>query len=318
MEETDYWSILKDTVQSIYSSMLTFNEALTFNNELMSSRKLKNEIETSSNHLLVSLSIEDASGRSGRMAFLLEDKAATAVEFYMLQGFSEINQEIVEGTIDANKEFVQNISDNFVAYLTTNELGFFDLTITDIEVIDDIVNSNLKSYTGFKTYQWEQNQFDLSVSTDVFVLFDPFTAEMFKTIEVDETKEDEEDEDSVNKSKNGTSKVTKVDENIIVEIEDCDQRKKIYQEELENIKILLGVELKLTVIIGQRKMLLKDLINLDIGTTIELEQTIKDPMDILINGVKIAEGEIVIVNGRFGVQITKITSKKERISKIKG
>lgn len=60
-------------------------------------------------------------------------------------------------------------------------------------------------------------------------------------------------------------------------------------------------------------MLLKDVLTMDIGSVVELNQLANDPLEILIGDKRIAYGEVVIVDGNFGVQITEIGSKKRKI-----
>jgi len=64
-------------------------------------------------------------------------------------------------------------------------------------------------------------------------------------------------------------------------------------------------------------MLLKDVLNMDIGSVVELNQLANDPLEILVDDHIIAEGEVVIVDGNFGVQITSIGTKRERLNQLK-
>lgn len=88
--------------------------------------------------------------------------------------------------------------------------------------------------------------------------------------------------------------------------------------ESRNISMLLDVKMQVRVRIGQKKMLLKDVISMDIGSVVELNQLANDPLDILVDDKVIAKGEVVIIDGNFGVQITEIGTKKERLEKLKG
>jgi flagellar motor switch protein FliN/FliY len=81
-------------------------------------------------------------------------------------------------------------------------------------------------------------------------------------------------------------------------------------ESTENLKLLFNVKLKLSVRLGTKTFLLKDIVNWDIGHIIELEQMVNEPLDILINGTKVGEGEAVIVEGRFGIKIRTIGEKQ--------
>lgn len=88
-------------------------------------------------------------------------------------------------------------------------------------------------------------------------------------------------------------------------------------QEMNNISLILDVKLPLKVRIGKKKMLLKDVLSMDIGSVIELNQLANDPLDILVDNHVIAQGEVVIVDGNFGVQITSIGSKKDRLHQLK-
>ena len=88
-------------------------------------------------------------------------------------------------------------------------------------------------------------------------------------------------------------------------------------EELRNIGLIMDVRLPVRVRIGNKKMLLKDVLTMDIGSVVELNQLANDPLEILIGDKRIAYGEVVIVDGNFGVQITEIGTKKERLEQLR-
>ncbi len=88
-------------------------------------------------------------------------------------------------------------------------------------------------------------------------------------------------------------------------------------EEIKNIGLIMDVCLPIRVRIGSKKMLLKDVLSMDIGSVIELNQLANDPLEVLIGDKQVALGEVVIVDGNFGVQITEIGSKKERLEQLK-
>ena len=89
------------------------------------------------------------------------------------------------------------------------------------------------------------------------------------------------------------------------------------KSEIKNLEMLLDIKLQLRVRIGSKIMLLKDVIGMDIGSIVELNQLAKEPLDILIEDKKIGEGEVVIVDGNFGIQITSIGSREERLNSLK-
>ncbi len=98
----------------------------------------------------------------------------------------------------------------------------------------------------------------------------------------------------------------------------CDDKSiKLSSEEMKNIALIMDVKMPVRVRIGKKRMLLKDVLSMDIGSVIELNQLANDPLEILVDNHVIAQGEVVIVDGNFGVQITTIGTKKERLNQLK-
>jgi flagellar motor switch protein FliN/FliY len=80
-----------------------------------------------------------------------------------------------------------------------------------------------------------------------------------------------------------------------------------------NIDLILDVPLEISVVLGRTKKNVKDILNLGTGSLIELDRLAEEPVEILINGKKVAFGEVVVVDENFGVRITNIVSNAERI-----
>lgn len=83
------------------------------------------------------------------------------------------------------------------------------------------------------------------------------------------------------------------------------------------LELLLDVPLKVVVELGRAKMTLKQILEMNIGSLIELDKLTGEPVDILVNGRLIARGEVVVVDENFGVRITEIVSPKQRIYSIR-
>ncbi len=79
-----------------------------------------------------------------------------------------------------------------------------------------------------------------------------------------------------------------------------------------NLDLLLDVELEATIRFGEREMLLKDIYGLMPGTVIELDQMINEPAQLLVAGRTVAWGEVVVVDGNFGLRVTEVASKGQR------
>lgn len=81
----------------------------------------------------------------------------------------------------------------------------------------------------------------------------------------------------------------------------------------KNLQRLLDLELAVSLSFGQTTMLLKDVLRLGPGSIIELDHTIGEPVSVVVNNKVIARGEVVVVDGNYGVRITEIQSAAERI-----
>ena len=80
-----------------------------------------------------------------------------------------------------------------------------------------------------------------------------------------------------------------------------------------NIDILLDVELPVSVSFGHSEMQLKDILKLGAGSVIELDKSVNDPVLIVVNHKPIAKGEVVMVDGNYGVRILEVESTADRI-----
>ena len=87
--------------------------------------------------------------------------------------------------------------------------------------------------------------------------------------------------------------------------------------ETENdIDFILDIPVQLTVELGRTKIAIKNLLQLAQGSVVELDGMAGEPMDVLVNGCLIAQGEVVVVNDKFGIRLTDIITPAERIRKI--
>ena len=80
-----------------------------------------------------------------------------------------------------------------------------------------------------------------------------------------------------------------------------------------NLDLLLDVEMPVSVSFGRAQLPLKDVIKLTTGSIVELDRTVSEPVEIIVNNAVIAQGEVVVVDGNFGVRITQILSKQDRL-----
>lgn len=87
-------------------------------------------------------------------------------------------------------------------------------------------------------------------------------------------------------------------------------------EEL-NLDVILDVPVTVSMEIGRTKISIRNLLQLNQGSVIELDRLAGEPMDVLVNGTLIARGEVVVVNEKFGLRLTDIISPAERVKKLK-
>jgi flagellar motor switch protein FliN/FliY len=85
------------------------------------------------------------------------------------------------------------------------------------------------------------------------------------------------------------------------------------QDTTRTIDLLYDVELPLSVSFGRAHLALKEVLKLTSGSIVELNRTISEPVEVIVNNCVIARGEVVVVDGNYGVRITQIISRRERL-----
>ncbi|HVW65092.1 MAG TPA: flagellar motor switch protein FliN [Nitrosospira sp.] len=83
-----------------------------------------------------------------------------------------------------------------------------------------------------------------------------------------------------------------------------------------DIDLIMDIPVQLTVQLGRTKIAIKNLLQLAQGSVVELDGLAGEPMDVLVNGYLIAQGEVVVVNDKFGIRLTDIITPSERIRKL--
>lgn len=84
-----------------------------------------------------------------------------------------------------------------------------------------------------------------------------------------------------------------------------------------NLEVLLDVELPITISFGRAKLPLKDLLKLSSGAIVELNRSVSEPVEVIVNDCVVARGEVVVVEGNYGVRVTQIVSRQERLKTIR-
>ena len=81
-----------------------------------------------------------------------------------------------------------------------------------------------------------------------------------------------------------------------------------------SLEFLMEIPLKVTVELGRKKMRIFELLNLTKGSVVELEKVAGEPLDVLVNDQLVARGEAVVINDKFGVRLTDVVDRKDRVS----
>lgn len=226
------------------------------------------------------------------LALFISPKVATALADMMLGGEGESQDSMSADDLDATKEIASNI---FGAISTSlggqKELPKLSFTLNNINFLAD-GDLGLSQFSGFYTFSFHIG----SVQDHLYFAFSSAFENHFNP----PAAASPAPADTAGGASSGESPA-KVELN---------------NSEMKNMAMLLDVRLQVKVRIGQKKMLLKDVIAMDIGSVVELNQLANDPLEVLVDDKVIAKGEVVIVDGNFGIQITEIAPKKDRIEQL--
>lgn len=84
-----------------------------------------------------------------------------------------------------------------------------------------------------------------------------------------------------------------------------------------SIDFLYDVKLEVSVVLGTTRMLIRDLLNLDVSSVVELNKLAGESLDVVVNDKIIARGEAVVINDKFGVRLTEVISPAERAMRLR-
>ena len=223
------------------------------------------------------------SGQSSVWSFYIPTLAGTKFEYLMLGGISDLKSEIDDEITDAVKEITSTICGSIST--SVNAQGFDDIsgmkfTLGDSEITD------LSSSSDDEIYKFVLKLNDDTL--DFIIGFDKLMLPYLSVITGKEAATAPTVEDGP------TSMIASL----------------LGDESADNLKLLFDIKLRLSVRLGSKICLLRDVISWDIGEIIELTQMISEPLDILVNGVVIGKGDPIIVEGKFGVKIKYIGTPK--------
>lgn len=280
---------LANTLEQLLSKKFLVNEVTKANKDNISSAQ---SIEVSIKFTF--------SSKESMWKFYVPTSAATNFEYLMLGGMGDLKEHIDDEIADAINEIISNVSGSIAT--SVNAQGFPDISSLKSEVLSssivDIDSINFDS----ETYEFLLSMDD--ESTSVLINFDDSILPFIPGI-------------------TGKEVAAPVETTLIPQVEAIDLSSEagsvaslLSETSAKNLKLLFDIKLRLSVRLGKKIFLLKDILRWDIGEIIELEQMVNEPLEILVNGVKIGEGEAVIVEGKFGLKIKSIGSEITRLNQI--
>jgi len=230
----------------------------------------------------------------GRMRVTMATSIATAIGDMMLGGEGNEKEEMDAEDLDATKEIISNILSSFSRSLGSQKnMPKLEFEIENVEYVDANSTIDFKGFEKLFIYNLAvHNSHDtiaFSISHELLPLVGEAPLAQTESAPTQEFFYEEP-------------------KKVIVGLS---------PEEMSNIELIKDVRLPIRVRIGSKKMLLKDVLSMDIGSVIELDQLANDPLEILVGDKVIAMGEVVIVDGNFGVQIGEIGTKRERLEKLR-
>lgn len=237
----------------------------------------------------------DIKGLSSAIVFYIPTISAAKFEYLMLGGMGDLKEDIDDETTDAVNEIVSNICGSFCT--ASNAQGMPDIVGMKSE-IKGTKKVEKSALSGKEIYL-----FNISLEEDatpILISFEKTFSPFFSLI----TGVNDEKPVVSTPPTPATPTITQTQSIVGV------------PNPSKNLELLYNVRLKLSVRLGTKIVLLKDILRWDVGEIIELEQMVNEPLEILINGVKIGEGEAVIVEGKFGLKIKKIINEDLKLDKI--
>jgi len=90
----------------------------------------------------------------------------------------------------------------------------------------------------------------------------------------------------------------------------------VVNEDNPDLDVILDIPVQISMVVGATQIKIRNLLQLNQGSVIELDRMAGEPLDVLVNGTLIAHGEVVVVNEKFGIRLTDVVSAAERIRKL--
>jgi flagellar motor switch protein FliN/FliY len=289
MSNDELIKIFVENWTSVYNTILGRDVLITVDSvESRSKGELAGDLADFQSY--VSLAYSEVPGEV--MVVGLKNKLVSIISNMMI-GLDSFKDEI---TADDKDAFVEAVNQMFSACqvplkeILDIEMRFKDITFVESgDAVDQIASGDVKL--------WNVTMELAEVATEKFVLITP---ENFGAVDKPEEKVEELTMDT------GTG----------LERPTVSTGRAFTEYEGTNIELLMDMELPITVRIGHTEMKLIDIMRLGLGSIIELEKMVDDPVEILANEKLVARGEVVVCDGNYAVKITEVESRADRIKSL--
>ncbi len=273
--------------------------------------------------------VDYSKGLSGTNAFVLEPHVVAIIADIMMGGSGEnVSDDLDEIKLSAVGEAMNQMMGSAATALSEVIKNPVDITPPKVEIMD-FKNEDVEFPPVHEGEEVVEVSFKMKVETlvegDMMQLMSPSFAKEFAKFLTDTLPSKIKEE----KPATPTMKEEKapVREEVPNESSISQPVKKAEFQELKEesttpissnkLEALLDIPLDVSVELGRTSMTLKQVLDLGSGSLVELDKLTGEPVDILVNGKAIAEGEVVVIGENFGIRITKILSKKERLYSLK-
>ena len=103
----------------------------------------------------------------------------------------------------------------------------------------------------------------------------------------------------------------------VAELDELEEDAQISPAEKRKLDSILDIPVTISMEVGRNQISIRNLLQLNQGSVVELDRVAGEPLDVLVNGTLIAHGEVVVVNDKFGIRLTDVISQMERIKKLR-
>jgi flagellar motor switch protein FliN/FliY len=286
--------MIKEFIALLQSEIVSTIEGLTgIAPKVELNSEIKIDSKTTLTPPLAVLNVKISGDIESSISVTVAANVATALGDMMLGGEGVEKEEMDADDLDATKEIISNILGSLSTSLNAQkDMPKLSFSVDSIEFksVDSVVSFNSYNHLIIYNLSIQSSMDNISVALD---------DELYAKLAGQEAPAP-----STNESRSDSAN----SENI---------EPFMSKEEMKNIELIKDVKLPIRVRIGYKKMLLKDVLSMDIGSVVELDQLANDPLEILVGDKVIAIGEVVIVDGNFGIQISDIGTKRERLEKLR-